>query len=527
MGTTADKLSYLNTTKAKIKESINLTNINITNEPFRYYAYAIKKGIINVLNDPKEIWNNFEKVTGEGTSIELTSTENAPIEINLKGNTSQAGVPTPTDPVEINVVSGDNTIEICGKNILDKSSFLSGKKYNSTGQLENGSANDYYTTKKIYVQPSTTYKGQGTDYWRVCQFDSNNNLVDYHDYSNSTTKPTITTLANTKYLLVSLSGYGGFDSKNIQIEKGDTDTSYTPYVSQTQLISLGVENLFDKDNITSSKALDTQNGTLVDSSVSCVLNYTEVEPNTTYTLSGGTDATKTKKACYYTAQDTSTYLSYNEKVGTGITFTTPNNCYYIRIQVVEAEKDNMQLEKGSKANSFSPYGTTPIKLNKIGNYQDYIYKTDKWYLHKEIGKVVFDGSETWDIATTTGFQAFVLNGAVNTGDLIGFSNYYKNFASSNWTYMKNNDFIVGRNNNQIIIRNDNISTTSDFKTWLSTHNTIVYYPLSTPTDTEITDSTLIYQLEKTLYSYNGQTNISQTNNDLPFILDVKALKLIE
>jgi hypothetical protein len=60
---------------------------------------------------------------------------------------------------------------------------------------------------------------------------------------------------------------------------------------------------------------------------------------------------------------------------------------------------------------------------------------------------------------------------------------------------------------------------------LSTHNTSVYYPLATPTNTEITDTTLIEQLEelKTAMSYAEQTNISQINDDIPFILKITAL----
>jgi hypothetical protein len=74
--------------------------------------------------------------------------------------------------------------------------------------------------------------------------------------------------------------------------------------------------------------------------------------------------------------------------------------------------------------------------------------------------------------------------------------------------------------------NSNIATTiPNFKTWLSTHNTSVYYPLATPTNTEITDTTLIGQLEalKTAMSYAEQTNISQINDDIPFILKITAL----
>ena len=52
------------------------------------------------------------------------------------------------------------------------------------------------------------------------------------------------------------------------------------------------------------------------------------------------------------------------------------------------------------------------------------------------------------------------------------------------------------------------------------------YVLATSTNTEITYQPLIDQLnnlEKAM-SYNGQTNISQVNNDLPFVISASALK---
>ena len=78
---------------------------------------------------------------------------------------------------------------------------------------------------------------------------------------------------------------------------------------------------------------------------------------------------------------------------------------------------------------------------------------------------------------------------------------------------------------QIRIDNTIANDVSTFKTWLSTHNTTVYYVLATLTNTEITDQTLIAQLDnfKKAKSYNNQTNISQENNDLPFIINATAL----
>ena len=74
----------------------------------------------------------------------------------------------------------------------------------------------------------------------------------------------------------------------------------------------------------------------------------------------------------------------------------------------------------------------------------------------------------------------------------------------------------------IYIRNTPFTSISDFKTWLSTHNTIVYYILATPTSIEITDTTLISQLEaiNNAKSYEGQTNIDVISNIGSLDIDV-------
>ena len=56
------------------------------------------------------------------------------------------------------------------------------------------------------------------------------------------------------------------------------------------------------------------------------------------------------------------------------------------------------------------------------------------------------------------------------------------------------------------------TTVADWKTWLSTHPTTVYYDLATPTTTEITDTNLINQLEaaRNTALANGTNVISNT-----------------
>jgi len=229
----------------------------------------------------------------------------------------------------------------------------------------------------------------------------------------------------------------------------------------------------------------------------------------------------------------------------------------------------IQLEKGSTATDFEPYtnGASPnpdypqtisnvtgtstitiansdssqsqnytinlgdIELCKIGTYQDYIYKENgKWYLEKKINKVVLDGSENWyklnlTFRIDTNLFTDILSPELDNMAISDYFIYWKNTGGIS-TQLPNNNFGLTASKLTLNIRYNDISDVEEFKSWLSTHNTEIYYVLATPTTEEITDSTLISQLEeiKKAESYSGQTNISQTNDDKPFILTAKALK---
>lgn len=64
---------------------------------------------------------------------------------------------------------------------------------------------------------------------------------------------------------------------------------------------------------------------------------------------------------------------------------------------------------------------------------------------------------------------------------------------------------LARTNRRIIVRNIDCADSTALETWLSTHNTTVYYALATPTDTKITDQELIQQLS-TIKALVGEAN---------------------
>ena len=126
-----------------INEVISFFNgegtVVFSNEPDKYYKYKIinqidyeallkfKSATITfhcqpfkypLTETPLEIEYEYIEQEGvESASINNTNGDSH-LDITLKGNTSQTGTPTPDTPIPINVVSGDNTIKVEGKNLL-------------------------------------------------------------------------------------------------------------------------------------------------------------------------------------------------------------------------------------------------------------------------------------------------------------------------------------------------------------------------------------------------------------------------
>lgn len=174
-----------------------------------------------------------------------------------------------------------------------------------------------------------------------------------------------------------------------------------------------------------------------------------------------------------------------------------------------------------------------IELCKIGDYQDYIYGTkDNWKLVKQIGKVVYTGDKTENWLYNATNQVFTLadNVSYKFSIFIPYANYFKGKASITGYSQLNNNEISFLNNiqqqNRIVIKSLSQESQNAFKTWLSTHNTTVYYLLAESTETTIEDEDIIDDLND-LYDamgYDGTTNISITSSNAQMIAQVSALK---
>ena len=695
----------------------------------------VNKNIENISSVLDDIYDSMPQVSGEGTSLTLDDTRVGKIKSTLKGNTSQDGTPTPTSPIPINVVSGDNEINVVGKNLLDIDAFVKGRINNTTGNIEyasnvssmvigennisfvvsqawnSGIASDFipistgtYTFTfshnreiSVYID---TYKNQNERLSRI---------VSYTDSASPTTRTFTISDSNVKYIRIHFevnTANVEYIVSDMQLEKG-TATTYEPYQGNTYNIDLPVENLYNatRNEATSSAVTykgDTSkiyiNGT---PSGEGRIFFNKVYLNAgTYTFSGslsGGSFVGTGNQTYlylYRGTEQNASWTYDTRIlltnvkGNVVsdTFTISESNYYYLAWYLDTHyiwtnaEINYQVERGTKFSGFTPYGTTPIELCKIGNYQDYFGKSDgrnlfiptlkvdntdisvtrctvslsgdeyrfsatgtdmyfgnivasgtsyqnifgtlydvegitnlvfkptnsafnknfvcfydknkvslgfeqinnstglitpiantkyigfrigkgdsvsgtsystkfqlevgfsasdyqpygvgKWYLHKEVGKVVLNGSESgWHTSSLSveGYKSYYVDSSVRINqDALGSKcNYFEYKTYNEWqnllkaTFIENTYQAIG-----IRVIETLAPTLEDFKTWLSTHNTIAYFALATPTTIEVEYQPLIDQLNllEKAQSKENQTNISQVNNDLPFIISASALK---
>ena len=661
-------------------------------------------------NGTQQVWDNWDKVNGTGETLTLNNTEEAPMKIVLKGNTSQEGTPTPETPQDIHVVSGDNSIEVKGKNFIpftnqdftknnvryyvqNGSLYLNGT---STGETSSTST-EFKNNFSFTLQPGT-YRFS----WKTISGIS----VFVRKYEGNDILAQLTSnILNAGFTLTEQTQvYIGFyvyqattNNNNIEsmIEKGSNATTYEAYTGESYPISLGVENLAKVDynfNQTTNgiNCKVNSNGTIslsgtATATTTFVLSNNLGYSNGAYTMQCNGIPTDSDKVRIRFRNSNGSYSEGDVNNTAELTYNITKRAFpnrnvnqfdvWVASGAVLDCTLEVQLEKGTKYSGFTPYGTTPIELCKIGDYQDKIDKSSgknlfnsinwrrtasgggfpaasdnystivssnnnnivftatgdyggvesdffpvkngetytisflrqgtlpnrffitqydntktrvstlnyttvatvsnttftttregyiaigfnnttssssnftinnimlnegttaleyepygtRWYVKKEIGKVVLDGSESWfqngTYPNVYGIDSFLTDATTTeTRPMLSSAFTYGGLITNGSGEVQINKFYQWIGMPQRLILGYNSTSLADFKTWMGNNNVEVIYPLKTPTYTEITDSTLLSQLNALAKSYEGQTNISQESNDLASILNAIALR---
>ena len=450
--------------------------------------------------------------------------------------------PNPDYPQAVNTTTGENVVKITGKNLFDNAKLAKGSVVFSEG-VATGTAQQFYSawnntdglldsyptqltiTAEAYTDGNDSTTSTGLRI-RVIYTDNTSDYASWPNNTASYTLASITTNANKTIKRVVFSYNSSASNiwhvKNVQLELGSTATAYEPYQGQDYEVNLG-KNLLENTHATGSTTTNGMTFT-VNSDGTITLNGTATAltwfvfrpaqldlPDGTYTISlqGGTDG------------DIGVYNDKfgNTALGSSTTRTITSASGNVSLRVASgATASNLtvkpMIERGTQATTYAPY-FTPIELAKIGNYQDRIYKSDgKWYVEKQVGKATFDGS------TESGWQAGAGNRMFFRNDsdyaLAEDNDHIGAIMSDNFTPQTYSDVYYGNvdygmalagSANRLSIRNKDCADLTAFKTWLASNPTTVYYALATPTTTEITDSTLLSQLNFIANLYGGTNNI--------------------
>jgi len=500
--------------------------------------------ISELQEENKELYDAMAKVAGSGTDVTLNNTAKGKMPIEVSGNTEQDG------ETSKNLLPNNATTQTINGVTFTKNSDGS---YTCNGTSGTNGINFYtndYTYTSFNAGTYTVSSGlsgeSNTTYFL---------FVDGSPNNNSTISSPTFTLSQTTNLRTRFVIREGITLNNIilkpMIEEGSTATEYHPYgatapspdwespvkiVTGENTVVVGNNNLFDKNNVINNIRLGGDGSPYGDNDY-CTSDYLKIKNNTIYS---NNKLTGSEAICIY--DENKNFIK--RWIGSNTTtITTTEKAYYCRVAILKTNLDVFQLEENTTSTSYEEHKETRLPLNlgsielcKIGEYKDYIWKdetTGKWYVKKMIDKVVLDGTQpspslnTSEETTTRLFYNYDLL-EYNAKQDHGICN--RLIQRNVWTG-SNEGFYFDDNSKKMIlrIRKAIIGTTeNEVNIYLASNNIVAYYLLVTPTDIEITNTTLINQLEaiyNTVKSYKGTTHIYtevEEGNVAP-ILDATAI----
>lgn len=387
----------------------------------------------------KKVTGGGEVVTGTGTSVTLSNTaSNNPINITLApSELTQDGTPSPDNPIDINVITGDNTITVS-----DSTGNFTQNKNINLGDLEYCEIGNYTddfikTTGKNMYDPNQTY-------------------------------------------------------------------------SQGQYV----------------------NGSWTDNTQRVTTDYMEIEEGATYTISLNTDNQYDVRLLNYNLFDENhNWLGSRTTNGDESLVNKFSHTFTVNIQDSKYIKITYQ-NSGSTTLPISNVQACNIQFEE-GNQTEYVpYGSGEWYLKKNIGKYELT-SENIEYMITTINNEFSVPAAIITKSKLGWNNVYTNNIAKINSYQQissvsdvaTGKFATNFNQYSMLLFNSDITDLESARTSLI--GTIIYIAQATPTYILLSD-TLQDELNDlgSLTAYANETNISQTNDDLAFVITASTTSKI-
>lgn len=436
------------------------------------------------------------------------------------------------------------------KNLFDESQLLQATNWQNNNGIYSGIIDNWYSkfktgftglTFEANTQYTISFKGYttgGTPRLKIVYGDSTSEQINI-TASSMTLYTKTTALGKTVSSIQADFGTGSSNTlylTEFQLEKSTVVTDYVPYEHTEISVKVTGKNLINPNLPVNSK---TQNGITITnngdgtytatgtSTSSLAISLTQpntikLNKNTSYTnsieiLEGnflGTIAVTVldseDKITYNYINVSSSSLS-NTKIPTEDLTIKAYEYYISKANITVNFKFRVQLEEETQVTPFEEYKSNSLTIDLQGNElcglpngtKDEVNITNgEALLIKRVGKVVLDGSESWSITTPThdGFTRYSVSAPAIKGQNLAISSH---FIVGDTTSTSVTNLLEYRNTNYIFINTDIASALEDFKTWLSTHNTEVYYVLAEP-------ETINLGTVEMPHTYNGVSNITNS-----------------
>lgn len=527
MGTTANKLSYLNGTKDLFKDRLNSLGAEITSSTtFRNYLTWLNT-FYEEVSDKTDISRNgvigrISQDTTTGTQLigfdDLEETTSSGVKYSIKDNVFTLDG---TASANIRYIYNNHWVLKTAGNHTLKIDVISGTW---TSGIVGLSTRNSSNSQLLYHQVAYN----STDYYNVKEYTSE--VIENADHIG--------------FYINSGSVFNNFKFRVI-LNEGGTSQDYEDFTG-------GMAS----PNPNYSQSINTLTGNVP----YLVRGKNILKPNVAINNTRGTTTTYNSETGYYTTIGTTTNgypwiveLSINIPSGTTVSFST-NSQYSIyarfyyetstyeqinssgtpyktlshditRVVILSNAPTStqinetyfIQLEINDEPTSFEPYiepqtFTIPlgdIKICEISTYKDKIYSSNgRFYLEKNINNTIINGTEpnyTAD-AKPSGLTYYSFN-LYNDNFVMPSSVCYcdKLLYSESSIYTNDIQGIKPTSTGRIKLKifNSSLNSIQALQTWLSNNNLLMYYIMNTPTTTEITEENYpsLYNALKQIQDY--------------------------
>ena len=241
--------------------------------------------------------------------------------------------------------------------------------------------------------------------------------------------------------------------------------------SQANKLTVNGFNLFDKNNVTSGKYVNPNNGALLNSASNSASDFIKVIPGATYYLKSNSAESGTAWCAGYSEANESSYVSAIYLYING-TRQIPVDVHYIRMSLNNPYLDEycLSISNASLNGTYKPYITPseyPLTLpvmRSAGSVKDDVSKVRVGYVDL--------GTLSWSLNNANIWQAS-FTGATDRGASAVAPATCSNYASQKYNDLTNNVQGIWYDNSKINVNNGSTTTQP---------TGMLYYELATPTD---------------------------------------------